>query len=484
MSNIWKWYKDDDVFDYDDETLITEYERRLIIKTTGGSDRLTDWNFEHQARFIIDRAPFQAALCTRRAGKSYGAALKMVREAIEFPNCNIGYLALTRFSAKAILWKDCLKDINTKFGLGLKFNETELTATFPAPINSVIYLSGADATNEEMEKFLGRKYRGVVIDEAASFRRDLKDLVFSVLKPAVADFRGWIALIGTPRSINKGLFYDVTQNGERGWSVHKWTTFDNPHMKTNWELEIKELKEMHLGIENTPAFKMNYLGEWVIDDDLRVYKTTENNLVKEIVTTDDTAFTLGVDLGYNPDPSAFVVSSVALVDGFRRFRVHEAFKQKNLIISDVAGIIEQLMRKYGPMRVVMDAANKQAVEEIKQKYGIPVVAADKHGKAGVIEVMNSDIIMGLVQIHEDAIELYNEHLELVWDDRSDKRQENAVCENHLSDAALYAWRMSFRQEQPEIKKHVDPYSIEALEDWEQSEMERIELKKRGEIDEY
>lgn len=479
-----RWYNPASM-EFSDEEIILEYERRQLARAAGGTDRLIDKEFKAQARYVKDRAPFQAALCTRRAGKSYGAALKMVREAIEFPGCNIGYLALTRFSAKAILWKDCLKAIDKKYGLGIKFNETELTATFQDPISSVIYLSGADATDEEMEKFLGRKYRGVVIDEAASFRRDLRELVFSVLKPAVADYRGWISLIGTPRNINKGLFYDVTEKNEKGWSVHRWNTFDNPHMKDNWKLEIQELIEMNPGIEETPSFQMNYLGRWVIDESMKVYKSSDKNLVPYIKEIDDAAFTLGVDLGYHPDPSAFVVTSVGIEQGRRRFRVHKAFKQTQLIISDVVEVIRSLQKEFGPMRIVMDAANKQAVEEIKQKYGIPVVAAEKHGKAGVIEVMNSDFLMGNILIDkENAIELYTEHESLVWDDRSEKREENAACENHLSDAALYAWRMSYREEVVEKKIHTDPHSIEALNEWEQREIERIEQLKREKEDEF
>jgi hypothetical protein len=476
-----------EAYDFSDDEVIKEYERRLLIKSAGGTERFLDKNFPQQNKFIRDQKPFQALLCTRRAGKSYGAALKMLKEAIEWPNSNIGYLALTRFSAKAILWKDCLKAINKKFGLGIRFNETELTATLPEPINTVIYLSGADATDEEMEKFLGRKYRLVVIDEAASFRRDLRDLVFSVLKPAVADYRGIIALIGTPRNVNKGLFYDITNEKtvERGWSKHSWTTFDNPHMRENWEQEIKELIEMNPLIQQTPAFQMNYLGQWVIDDSLRVYKSSEKNLIKHIAWAEDAAFILGVDLGYSPDPSAFVVASTAMKDGRNQLRFHKAFKQKNLIISDVVEVIKSLLKEYGPMRIVMDAADKQAVEEMRQKHGLPIVSAEKHGKAGVIEVMNSDFIMGNIVIDElNARELFEEHRELVWDDRSDKREENAACENHLSDAALYAWRSSFRNHEAETVHKTNPHGQEAIDEWEEIELERVQRIKRGNNEEF
>jgi len=82
----------------------------------------------------------------------------------------------------------------------------------------------------------------VVIDEAQAFGIDLRQLVYGVLKPAVADYRGTIVLTGTPGNLIKGLFFDVTNGREAGWSGHRWTTYDNPYMAEQWAGEIADLK--------------------------------------------------------------------------------------------------------------------------------------------------------------------------------------------------------------------------------------------------
>ena len=49
-----------------------------------------------------------------------------------------------------------------------------------------IYLVGADSNEDERQKLLGQKFVLVVIDEAQAFTIDLRQLVYGVLKPAVA----------------------------------------------------------------------------------------------------------------------------------------------------------------------------------------------------------------------------------------------------------------------------------------------------------
>jgi hypothetical protein len=232
-----------------------------------------DPSFPAQSAFIEDQAKLKVVLCTRRSGKSYGAGLYLYCEAYETPGVSCLYIALTRDSAKKIMWKDVLKPINRKLGLGTRFNETELTATLPN--GSIIYVLGVDSTEEEKKKLLGQKYKLVVIDEAASFTIDLNELVYGVLKPAVTDYRGTICMIGMPGNLKKGLFFELT-NGQdpgiagtwskMGWSGHRWSALDNPYIRENWLQEIADLKAANPRIEETPLFQQHYLGRWVIDD--------------------------------------------------------------------------------------------------------------------------------------------------------------------------------------------------------------------------
>src|SRR5437660_4718829 len=94
--------------------------------------------FAQQRAFIEDLAKLKWALCTRRAAKSYSDGLALAKACLEHDNVSCLYIGLTRESAKRIMWKDVLKAINRRHKLGIRFNESELSAKFPN--GSVIYL--------------------------------------------------------------------------------------------------------------------------------------------------------------------------------------------------------------------------------------------------------------------------------------------------------------------------------------------------------
>lgn len=427
--------------------------------------KLLDRNFPQQCAFIEDPARLKSLFCTRRASKSYTGGLYLVQEATNVEACNCLYLGLTRQSSKAIIWKDVLKDIDKKNELGMSFNGTELTATLKN--ESIIYVSGADADEDEMEKLLGRKYRLVVIDEAASFSVDLRRMIYGILKPAMADLNGTICLMGTSGNLTKGLFFDVTTGKEPGWKLFTWSAHDNPYVAKQWQAELDEIDRDRPLFKQTPLFKQWYLNEWVIDDDKLVYKfNRDRNLYRDLphYSRGAWSFVLGVDLGYE-DASAFVLAAFHEHD--TNLYIVETFKQTRMDITDVATKIKSFQGRYDIFRVVVDGANKQAVEEIQKRHGIGLLAAEKTGKADFIEIMNAELIQARVKVCEyQSKELVDEWLGLIWETDGDKikfpRKEHSNCENHLCDAALYAWRYCYQFLSQAPKPQVD---ISKKEQW-------------------
>ncbi len=402
-----------------------------------------DGKFPLQSDFIQHPSKFKALFATRRFGKSYTGGLYLLKEAYENPGVSCIYVALTRDSAKRIMFKDVLKPINRRLGLGIKFNETLLTCTLPN--GSVIYLMGVDSSDDEKDKLLGQKYKIAVMDECASFSIDLRELVYGILKPAMADLGGTIVMLGTPGNLTKSLFYDITTGKEPGWHVVKADTRDNPYMAKLWAQEIADLKANQPYIVETPMFRQMYLGQWVIDEDALVYKfNPERNLydVIPLQSQGDWQYTLGVDLGYEDD-SAFVV--VAFHERDKVLYVADVYKRKHMDITDVATKIKEIKFKHGVHKVVIDGANKQAVEEIQKRHRVPLETADKTGKSDFIEIMNSELIQGRIKLHKtNCVQLSDEWQNLVWRDKGVKREENPACDNHLSDACLYAWRFCYQ----------------------------------------
>ncbi len=407
---------------------------------------ILDKNFPEQVNFIKDPARLKAVFCTRRAAKSFTVVLDLIKTCIEFPNCNCLFIGLTRLSAQGIAWKDIVKVINNKHKLRIRFNKVELTATFPN--GSVLWLAGVDTDEDEMNKLLGRKYKKVGLDEASMYSIDLRQLVYGILKPATADQRGTIIMAGTSSNITRGLFYDITTGKEPGWSLHTWSAHQNPHVSAQWQEELDDIAANRPLFMETNLFKQWYLNQWVIDLDKLVYKFDhERNTFTTLptFTTDDWMYVLGVDLGYEDD-SSFVVTAFHGHDPI--LYVIDSFKKSKMDITDVANKIREYKRKYSIHKVVIDGANKQAVEEIQKRHQIVLETADKTGKADFIEIMNSEFIQAKIKVQPARnAELINEWLGLIWKTKADQivlpKAENPACPNHLADACLYAWRFAF-----------------------------------------
>ena len=376
-----------------------------------------------------------------------GAALYLLKEGWDHPGVSCLYIALTRQSARLILWKDCLKVIDRKLGLGCVFNETDLTCTLPN--GSVIYLSGADADQNASQKFLGQKFRLAIIDEAASFRQDLSELVYGVLKPAMSDFDGTIVLIGTPGNIRRGLFYRITSGQpepqDAKWSVHKWSQAQNPYMSVQFAAELAEIDRDRPLFKETNLFQQHYLGLWVVDDSRLVYRFDSDRNTYSSLPPANYRMVLGVDLGHSPDPSAFVL--VAYQPADPTLYVIETLARTKMDFTAVAETIKDFQARYKIDQVIIDGANKQGVAEMCNRHGLVLTAADKREKAVFIDLLNDDFVQGRIKLFSGLDDILDEVCNLVWDDRAmartGKRQEHAGCANHLCDALLYAWRSTY-----------------------------------------
>lgn len=397
-------------------------------------------SFEEQTAFIVDPSRFKAALCSRRAGKTTAVAIMMCREGMEHPQCTITYVAKTLQTAAKMLIKDVLKPLNRKFKLGLEFYTSPYKVVFPN--GSVIYLVGADASEAERDKLLGQKNRIVVIDEAEAFKTDLEKIVAGLI-PSLLDLEGTIVLIGTPHDNTNSFFYRVTTDQVPGWSLHKWRSDANPFTRRQWLEEVERQTKLNKSIWSTPAFKQHYLGEWSVDPERLVYHYAPINEIAALpdhLSKDDLTYLLGVDFGYN-DPTAFVVGAYSRTDP--NLYILETYKASKLDFTAVAQHIKQYQTRYHFSRIVVDAAGLQGIEELRQRHNLPLIAAKKTAKLDYIALMNADLSQGLVKIMRPGCDaLLKEWDGIIWDPNKDKLETYYLCQDHLSDAALYMWRES------------------------------------------
>ena len=401
-------------------------------------DRTYRWKedlFEFQRNFIDDPASFKTALCSRRSGKTYACCYYLLETAAKYADSISAYIGLSRRSAKRLMWQE-MKRANRKYKLGIRFNNSELVATFRN--NAQIILTGAN-DEADIDKLRGSAYRLVVLDEAASFGPHMDALVEEVLEPALVDHNGTLAMIGTPSAACSGLFYRATTDPNLGYSNHFWTILENPFIPHATEWLDRRMKQKGWASDN-PIYMREWRGKWVRSFESLVYRFDEEQNVVNTLPWDehDWQYILGVDLGYE-DATAFVVG--AFCDDLPDFYIVDDFKSSKMLPSDIAEKITQYDQEYSFRMMVADTGGlgKSIVEEFRYRHGLGIRAAEKRNKLTYIELMNSDLSAGRIKVLEGCGILHEWRL-LQWDE--DRPKEDGRFENHLADAALYAWRES------------------------------------------
>lgn len=460
--------------------LLEEYMRRRGTESTLD---LGDYCFDKQLAFIRDPSKRKSASCSRRAGKTIACAFDLLSTAISKDGINCVYITLDRRSAKRIIWKELIR-YNRELALGGKLDNQDLTITFPN--ESVIYLSGAKDSSQ-IEKFRGMAIYLVYIDEAQAFKSYINDLIEDVLEPALYDYDGTLCLTGTPNAACAGAFFNACHNlaPHKGYSHHHWTIRNNPHIeeKSGKKVEqiLRETRERKGITEDDPTYKRESLGLWVKDLDALVYKfSRETNLIQEIPKLK--YHTLGVDLGYDDADAIFVWGwnddSDALI-------AVDCFKASGQSVTALASKIREFTERYNPVKSVIDTGGlgKKVTEELRSRHGVYLAPAEKTEKSAYIELMNDDFRRGRLLVHE-SLDVIEEWELLQWDSNSDpaRRKEDPNFENHLCDAALYAWREAKHYTYFEEDKKLDINSDEYMDEYERVEAERLEEELREEQD--
>lgn len=407
--------------------------------------RLRNRLFPKQLALLESTARHKAALCSRRAGKTETAATYLLDAATSYDKVRVVYVALTRRTAKKLLWQR-LKDLAKANAIDVTWNNSELIGYLSN--GSEIWLTGA-ADTDDIEKLRGFAFKLAILDECGSFGAHLEELVDDVLEPTLLDEDGTICLLGTPVAACAGLFHEVTGSQKRkGWELHSWTVRDNPHIPhfDRWLTEHMERKGWDT---DHPVYLREWCGRWVRDAESLVYKWQQERNSYTELPDEQWHKILGIDLGYD-DLTAFVVChfSPDLPDCY----LGDCWGNSGLDTVDIAGVIGDYQERHGAFTsIVADTGGlgKMIVEELNKRHGLSVIPAEKTAKQDFIEHFNGDMRTGRIKIeagspYEDEIEI------LQWDDSKKRRVEDERFSNHFCDAGLYAWRESLHY------AHIDP----------------------------
>lgn len=457
------------------------------------ADRILKKNTPKQQAFILDKCRRKSALCPRRSGKTYACLSYICYIALQQPGANIVYIALTRGQAKNNLWRT-LKKFNSDYELGLRFHETNLTATFPN--GSLVSLVGAE-TLSEAEKLRGNYYDLVIIDEGKSFQDSvLTEAIEEIIWPALSDNMGTLAMIGTPGNVLGGVFYEVTTPwdgssefkflarpyDERSdwklkwyWSLHTWHTKHNtakPHIWTNALLDKEER-----GIpDNDPVWLREWMGIWCPSESLSVYHWGPQCAYDGTLPEGhDWRYILGLDLGFN-DSTAITVAAFADTHP-EMFQVYE-WKKEHQIVDQIERKVREVSEMFEPEALVADTGGlgKTIVETLVQ-HGIPLEAAKKTDKLDHIEIVNSDLRLGRMKILSGG-SLEAEMKLLQWEDDTYKREDKST-DNHLCDSWLYLCRYAYHHFWEPATVEVKHNSQEYWDQWEADQAEQAAREAQG-----
>lgn len=437
---------------------------------------LKDICFPEQLAFIEDDADWVTGCCSRRSGKTEVCALDLLNTAMNNSGAICLYITITRANAERIVWSK-LKNLNDKYELGGKVNETKLTIFFRN--GSKIYLAGCKDKNA-LDNFLGMALKLVYIDEVQSFRRFIAELIDDKLGPTLADYRGKLKLIGTPAALKSGYFWDTLQS--KVWSHHKWTFWDNPFLSKTSGLSHQAILDRELTRRGVNIYhasvRREWFGEWVNDDDSLVLHWNQANDYRDLPELTD--YVVGVDLGFNDSDAICVLGWNKHVKTC--YLVEETITPGQGITPLVAQI-EAVIKKYNPMKIVIDQGGlgKKIAEELRKRYALPITGAEKSRKIEYLAILD-DALRTNRFFSRNTSRFTQDSFTTEWDyDKTTPEKKVIKHEPHsdIIDSVLYAYREALHWLAEPAKDKIDPKN---KEQWIKHTQEMYEKQLQKQID--
>ena len=219
----------------------------------------------------IDKHRFSVIVLHRRAGKTVMAINHMLRAALtnKLLNPRYAFISPYRLQGKATAW-DYIKQFANKIP-GTKFNESELRCDLAN--GARITILGA----ENDQAIRGISLDGCVFDETQS----IKPTIFpEVIRPALADRKGWCIFIGTPKGRNN--FYQLYEQAKKNpkwyactYKASETDILDDEELQAAKDVMSKDLYEQEFECSFQAAITGSYYGT-IIEDLVREKRMVPN----------------------------------------------------------------------------------------------------------------------------------------------------------------------------------------------------------------
>lgn len=328
---------------------------------------------------------------------------------------------------------------------------------------------------------------GALVHNCQDFGSHIMYLVDDVLTPATIDYPdGWLALTGTPGPIPHGYFYEVTALGKYGFSRHEWSIYDNPYID-NAEGFVNELIAKKQWEPDNPTLLREWRNKWVLDLDALVYKyNKEKNHYDHVDHSRDWEFVVGVDIGFD---DADAIAVLGWHKNKKLCYLIEEHIHREQTITDLAARIDAVIAKYNPLKVVMDTGGlgKKIAEEMRRRYTLPIVAAEKTRKFEFIELLNDAMRMGRF-FAKSTSQFADDCTRIKWETDIANPEKPKISENYhsdINDAVLYAYRESLHwlsePAKDKLVPQTEPWFQAQAKEAEQILIEKLEREQSSNI---
>ena len=306
---------------------------------------------------------FGVIVAHRRFGKTVFCINTLIDAALRFDkikNGRFAYLAPYQKQARDVAWQELL-DYTVNIP-GIHVSNIDLSVTLPN--GNRIKLYGAD----NPDTMRGLYFDGVVIDEVA----DIKPNVWGeIVRPALADRKGWAIFIGTPKGVNlfSEMYYMAVKDND-------WHAALYPASKTGIidQAELDMIRKTSTDSQYKQEMECDFsaaVDNALIPLDL-VLKASDRQLKKE-----DVAYApkiLGVDVARYGSDRSVIFPRQGLI----------AFKPKiykGINNMELAGMVAAAIDKWKPDAVMIDAGRGEGVIDRLRQLNHDVMEINFGGKA-------------------------------------------------------------------------------------------------------
>lgn len=344
---------------------------------------------EWQAKVHRSLRRFSVLVVHRRGGKTVMTLAELIDKALREAKARgrYGYIAPILKQAKKVSWtylKDYVREIP-----GVKINEAELYIEFPHN-GARITVYGAD----NPDSIRGEYFDGVVLDEYADMHPDVWG---KVVRPMLADRRGWAIFIGTPRGHDN--FFEAYKLAKRRMEEGRdWFVTLLPH----WETGVLSKAELDDALEEMgdAAFQQEFCCDFSVEaeDILIPIRLVEAAMGKQLDKTEYelAAKVMGVDVARFGDDRSVIFKRQGLA-------VWEPIVLKDLDNMELADRVAHEINNYKPDAVFIDAGRGEGVIDRLRQLGYDVIEVNFGGRSTNPKAANKatqmwmDLKAGLVQ---------------------------------------------------------------------------------------